>query len=399
MAASLTQQISQAQQNVNSTKAQISEVSAQPASAAQQSQLASLQAQLTSATTALTNLQQAYNSNQATNGPATGAAVKGSQVLDSAALLPRSHLRSVVLYPGAGLIAGAAVGIAIVIIRAIVSDRLRRRNDVAEALGTSVKLSTGSLGRDWRLVISRRRRADREARIRRVATQFANAMPKHVGGAAALAVVAVDDPEAAALPVVSFANSCAQQGQRVVLADLADGAYAARMLGVDQPGVGVVDGEDARLTVALPEPDDVSPTGPLAHGPTTEHSSPFTEAVTAACAQADVLVTLVSLHPWLGAEHLPTWATDAVAVVTAGRSSWTRINVVGELIRLSGTRLVSAVLIGSDTTDESLGLVPAQHFGDADIVHDPSSNGHVLRLTADESESRPRLMRSDALRQ
>jgi hypothetical protein len=28
-------------------------------------------------------------------------------------------------------------------------------------------------------------------------------------------------------------------------------------------------------------------------------------------------------------------------------------------VRLSGTHLVSAVLVGSDTTDESLGLTPA----------------------------------------
>jgi capsular polysaccharide biosynthesis protein len=398
MAASLKQQISQAQQNVNSIKTQISEVSAQPSSAAQQSQLTSLQGQLTSANTALTNLQQAFNVNQATNAPATGAAIKGSQVLDTGALLPRSHLRSLVLYPGAGLIAGAAAGIAIVIIRAILSDRVRRRNEVADALGTSVKLSTGPLRRNWRLMISRRRRADREARIRRVAAHFAGAMPENVGGAAALAVVAVDDPEASALPVVSFATSCAEQGQGVVLADLTDGACAARMLGVDQPGVGVVEGVHARLTVALPEPDDVTPTGPLAHMP-AGHPSPFAEAVSAACAEADVLLTVVSLHPWLGGEHLPSWATDAVAIVTAGRSSWTRINAVGEMIRLSGTRLVSAVLIGSDTTDESLGLVPAQHFGDGDLVHDPSSHGQVVKLTADESEGRPRLMRSDALHQ
>ena len=38
-----------------------------------------------------------------------------------------------------------------------------------------------------------------------------------------------------------------------------------------------------------------------------------------------------------GGEHLPTGATYAVAVVTAGRWSWTKTNAVGEMIRVSGT--------------------------------------------------------------
>jgi hypothetical protein len=44
--------------------------------------------------------------------------------------------------------------------------------------------------------------------------------------------------------------------------------------------------------------------------------------------------------------------------VTAGESSWTKIHGVGELVRLSGTRLASAVLVGADKTDETLGTIP-----------------------------------------
>jgi hypothetical protein len=55
---------------------------------------------------------------------------------------------------------------------------------------------------------------------------------------------------------------------------------------------------------------------------------------------------------------LATWATEAVVVVTAGRSSWEKIHGIAELVRLSGTRLVSAVLVGADKSDESTGLVP-----------------------------------------
>ena len=68
-----------------------------------------------------------------------------------------------------------------------------------------------------------------------------------------------------------------------------------------------------------------------------------------------------TLDPSFGGEHLATWATSAVVVVTAGRSSWTRIHAVGEMIRLAGTSLISAVLVGADKTDESLGVT--QHPG------------------------------------
>ena len=40
---------------------------------------------------------------------------------------------------------GLVLGLGIVIVRALVSDRLRRRDDVAHALGAPVNLSVGSV--------------------------------------------------------------------------------------------------------------------------------------------------------------------------------------------------------------------------------------------------------------
>jgi capsular polysaccharide biosynthesis protein len=395
VSASLNEQVSQAEQNVSSIKEQISQASAQASSAEQQSQLASLQAQLASATTTLTNLQQSLSGNAATNEPATAAAVKNSQIIDAAGLLPRSHLRSLVLYPGAGLVAGAVVGMVIVVIRAIMSDRLRRRDDIADALGAPVKVSTGSLRRNWRLLISPGRRAARQAGIRRVVAHLGNVMPENAGSPPAMAVVAVDDPESAAVPLLSLATSCAQRGQRVLLADLADGACAARILGVRKPGVTIVNDQDHELVVALPEWDDVAPTGPLGLRPAKDGPSDFTNAVAAACAEADVLLTLVTLNPWFGGDHLGSWATDAVAVITAGRSSWSRINAVGEMIRLSGTRLVSAVLMRPDRTDESIG-VPIEHRPATEAAsNDPTSNAHAATITPDDTQGGWILMTAD----
>ena len=80
-------------------------------------------------------------------------------------------------------------------------------------------------------------------------------------------------------------------------------------------------------------------------------------ALVTACSSADLLLTLATLDPAFGGDHLGTWATSAVAVVTAGESSAEKVHSVGEMIRLAGTRLDSVVLIGADKSDESLGVV------------------------------------------
>jgi hypothetical protein len=103
----------------------------------------------------------------------------------------------------------------------------------------------------------------------------------------------------------------------------------------------------------------VAPAGPLGRTSRQGQRSSFTEALTDACASANVLLTLAPVDPSVGGDHLISWATDAVAVITAGRASWTKIHAAGEMIRLSGVHLASAVLVGADKTDDSLGAVSA----------------------------------------
>jgi hypothetical protein len=112
-----------------------------------------------------------------------------------------------------------------------------------------------------------------------------------------------------------------------------------------------------RLLVAVPGRDDVAPVGPLRAGSSAAMDTPPDQAVVNATASADLLITLVTLDPALGGDHLSTWAAHAVAVVTAGQSSVEKVHSVGEMIRLGGTRLDSVVLIGADKNDESLGVV------------------------------------------
>ena len=352
--AALATQLSQANQLVQALNAQMEKVSARPASLAQQARLAALEAQRTQAQATLTGLDQAITSFQANTQVANAATVDGSKVLNAATPLKRS-VRHLVTDPGGGLLGGLVLGIGILIVVALVSNRPRRRDDVARALGAPVLFSVGGIGLSRRLPGRLGLWATQGTRVQRIGASLGSAVPPKFRGVAALAVVPVDDAKVAALPTVALAWSCAQQGLKVVLADLCPGTPAGRLVGVSEPGVREVNVHDVPLVVIVPDPDDAVPIGPL---DPRAGSDPAVQPLVTACAAADLLLTVTGLDPALGAEHLPGWATDAVVVVTAGRTSAAKIRVVGEMIRLAGLSLVSGVLVGADKTDESLGVVP-----------------------------------------
>ena len=359
----LQQQITNAQQQINSISNQISRLSAQPPSPSQASDLDSLRKQRSHAISALTALQQAALNNQASSQVATDSVLKGSQVLDKASALPQHNKRRLAESLGVGLIAGLALGLGIIVVRALVSDRLRRRDEVARALTAPVKLSvdTGRLSR-WP---SRRRRLSnaRSPAIQQMVAYLPSAVSPGSRGPASLAIVPVDDVQIPALCLFSFALAQAQQGIRVVIADLCSGSPAARLAGVTDPGVHEVTMLGVPLVVAIPERGDLMPTGPLQH---RARQTQANEPLVTACASADLLLTLAVLDPSLGGEHLSGWTHGAVAVVTAGRSTAERIHAVGEMIRLAGIRLVSGVLVGADQADQSLGGVhPTDGLADA----------------------------------
>ncbi len=260
------------------------------------------------------------------------------------------------LYFFGGLFGGLAVGMGTVVVAALVSGRLRRRDDVATALGAPVRLSVGKLRvRSWPLGLPGRG-GKRDLNMSRVVAHLHAAVPGSSRGPVGLAIVAVDNASVVASAVATLATSHARQGKQVVVADLSGSAHVAHLLGVKDPGVSAVSQNGMQLLVVLPDRDDVVPVGPL-HGVISPvvHAQPSGEVV-AACASADLLLTLATLDPAFGADHLSTWATDVVAVVTAGQSSAERVHSVGEMIRLAGTCLVSVVLVGADKSDESLGV-------------------------------------------
>ena len=373
---SLDQQINQAQQKVRSIGAQVSQVSAQTPSPAQRSRLNSLSKQQTQANTALTTLQQTAASTKADSQVTTATIVHGSRVLDPASPLPpHSRLKRLLEYAAIGLIAGLAVGVGFIVIRAIISDRLRRRDDVAQVLGAPVKLSVGGI----RPSRSKSLDAAQDSNVRRIAGFLSRAIPA-VGDPAGLAVVPVDDVHIPALCLVSMAVSHARKGTRVVVADLCDGAPAARLLGAAEPGVWTVTVQDTHVVVVVPEPGEVIPPGPLRGGPDRARVA---EPLIAACESADLLLTLAPLDPSLGGEYLSGWAHGVVAIVTAGRSSAARIHAVGEMVRMAGTPLIAGVLIGADKTDESLGTTIPQEADRETATEHPSrhdTNGFFVTV-------------------
>ncbi len=379
MLSSLNQQINQDKNNLDSINARISQVSAQPGSSTQHAELGSLAKQKIQATAALTQLEQAAATGQATTQITTDTIVQDSRQLDSAAPAPpSSRLKRAIEYILLGLVAGLALGMGIVVIGALLSDKLRRRDDVAHALGAPVKLSVGTV-RGSRL--NDLADAAQNADVQRVVAYLGKAVPPTRRGPASLVVVPVDDVHVPAVCLVSLAVSRAKQGLSVVVADLCDGAPAARLLGPADPGVRTVSADGAQLTVAVPERDDVAPVGPLLGRPGQPRA---VESLAAASAAADLLLTLAVLDPSLGGEHLAGWARGAVVVVTAGQSSAERIRAVGEMIRLTGTSLISGVLIGADKTDESLGLTLTPDAHRVGFVHESLSTGVADFSTVDE---------------
>ena len=349
--AQLNQQYSAAQQSVEALDARIGQLPTTGLTSAQKIQLDTLQTQLGDEK----QVMQDVTGTKAAAKTSTAAMVSGSYVLNPPTPVTQSKLKGAVLYVAGGLFGGLILGMALVIVAALLSSKLRRRDDVAAALGAPVRLSVGSLRVPRLPMPGRRARRDRD--MMRVAAYLQGAVSGSPRGPASLAVVSVDDARTVAPAIASLASSRAQAGKRVIVADLSGDAPLARLLGAKGPGLHQVSRDGVPLLVAVPGRDDVAPVGPVRGGGLPAVWAQPDEAVAAAYASADLLLTLVTLDPALGGDHLATWASEAIVMVTAGRSTVEKVRSVGQMVRLAGTRLDSAVLIGADRSDASLGVL------------------------------------------
>ena len=103
-------------------------------------------------------------------------------------------------------------------------------------------------------------------------------------------------------------------------------------------------------------PEGLGPVGPVSQAgcrSTTPSAAP--PDVAAAYSNADVLLTLAAADP-APERRLPTHLGNrSVVLVTAGSSSAGKLHATAEMIRLAGLRIVSAVVLGADKTDDSTG--------------------------------------------
>jgi capsular polysaccharide biosynthesis protein len=365
--AAYAQQVPAAQQHIAALQSQISQLQGQPA---EQAKLTSLQNQLTTATNTLPTLEQTVTGLTAEEKSTTSSMIDSSQVLDAATLAHHSKIKDIIEYVLAGLIGGLAIGLGIVIVRELISDRLRRRDDIAAALTAPVRLSVGAV-RKSRLPFGGVSAAHRDRALRRTAVYWRNVALRQPGnGPATLAVVAVDNAREIAPAVVILAERCAQEGVQIAVTDLVEGAPVAKLLGAKGTGVQPVRLGGGSIVVITPEKTVEVPSGPLRPavvGGAGFLTEPPTEAVESVAKNAKIMLTVAELDPAMGGEYLSTWATEAVAVFTVGRTKAARAYAVGEMLRLSGIRAISGMVVGADKTDESLGSGPDDAIVLADL--------------------------------
>jgi capsular polysaccharide biosynthesis protein len=379
----LQQAVTAANKQVQSIQAQINALPSRPTTAQEQATLNNLNKELGTAKQAAATQQEYVAETKYTANQATDQVVDDSSVLNPAsALPPHSKVKRLLEYAGIGLVGGLLVGMGGVIVGALMSNRLRRRDDIARALMAPIEVSVGKVARGRLRPGSAGLQGAGNTDLDRIVAYLDSVLWSSDAEQVSLAVVPVDDVRVPALCVVSLAISCAQRGARVVVSDLCDGAPAARLLGVTQPGVRRVTVEGVQLTAVVPE----HMLGPLDDRASRPEAA---QEVVDACAAADVLLTLTVLDPSLGGQHLSGWAQAAVATVTAGQSTATRIHAVGEMVRLAGIPLICGVVIGADKTDESLGVLLASD-GEGDLVREPDSrpggNVHVVSARGSVSE-------------
>ena len=274
---------------------------------------------------------------------------KGSYVLDPpvASLV---HTKKIFAEDGlSGLVAGLAVGVGALVIGAIISDRPRRRAEVAALLGAPVELSLrGDAEPAWLPGASARRQVKRPSSGLRLAQERLRGKLAHLPRQS-LALVSAGKGSAgtAAVLLAGTAISLAAEDKRVALVDMAEGRPLARLFRVSAKDGSVqtvaMGGRQVRLAVA---PEDVSALdrAEVSRG-------------------ADAVLVLANANPAVGTEQLRSWVEGAVVLLRAGKASDILIEAAGEMLRGAGVPPLAGILIGADRGDETSGLVA--HVGPA----------------------------------
>ncbi len=289
----------------------------------------------------------------ATDNLNTIQVVRGTQVLVNGILVPHSAAKRLVVDGASGLVAGLALGIGLVAAQTIISDRIRRRDEFAVALGAPVALSVGGVRRPrWMRVRRLRRRLKRPNQsVRRLARHLRSELAAAAPGYQGLAVVSIDSIEASVLAVAESARALSAEGKRVIVVDLSPGGLLGRVLDVRQPGTREtsIAGSKSPVVVVVPPDDDQA----AAVTPATLALSSL--GPTGTWSSNQLVLVLAELDPAVGAHYLGDWVAKAVVVGTTGRSSASKVRANAEMLGVAGITIASVMLVAADRNDESVG--------------------------------------------
>jgi hypothetical protein len=235
-----------------------------------------------------------------------------SRVIDTAYVTPLSTKKAIAKNAVTGLLVGLVLGVAGVLFAAVVTTRLRRRADIAAALHAPVVLSLGRVvPTGWRRIVTRAPTTESpNADLERLVGHLERTLT--LNATRALLVVSIDSLDVATLAVLSLADRLRARGVAVSLVN--------------------------ETKAALPN------SGPVAIDETGD----------------DIVIVLAVLDPADGAQHLREWGSTAVAIVTAGRTSENKLATNAAMLRSASLDLGAVVLVGSDASDTTLGILPPE---------------------------------------
>ena len=142
--------------------------------------------------------------------------VDGSFVIDKATPVEASKIKELGRNALSGLAAGLGIGLALVVLLAVTSNRVWRRDDVAEAMRHSVDLSTGPIRvrRMMAKAAMRKLIARPTPELARIVVHLRRQLAASGWRDRSLAVIAVGGLEVAAASVCATATALARDGER-----------------------------------------------------------------------------------------------------------------------------------------------------------------------------------------
>jgi capsular polysaccharide biosynthesis protein len=287
------------------------------------------------------------------------AIASASRVIDPAAPTSSSGLRRMVLVLASALIGGLAIGVSVIVLRAILSDRLWLRIEVASALNASVLLSVRRISPlprllriigwlPWVNAAQARRAVDQQRMVRTIERAVPEPGRRHC-----LAVVCLNNSDEMRFGVAAAAVDLRNHGRMATIVDVTEAggvaSAVARCVGASV---------DKAPAVLRPR---VVPS--LAGGPPHIDSADWGD-VTLANGKNRVTLVLTDLDPAIGVDHLTAWTDSVIVAVTAGKSSVELVRTAGDLVRSVGLHLRGAVILGAVRDDMSSGIaMPVEEGG------------------------------------